>query len=364
MQTVINGIENLNKPLAFSKKVLLVCDNSYPFLNIKDTIENLAKPLVSFSDYTQNPLYEDVCKGVVLFQESKCDTILAVGGGSSIDVAKCIKLFCQMDKGQVYLNQEYKNSGIKLVAVPTTAGTGSESTRYAVIYYNGEKQSVTHDSIIPDYVILEPTVLKTLPLYQKKCTLLDALCQGVESWWSVNSNDISKQLSKKTVEIIMRWWHDYLFMNSSEAARQIMIAANYSGQAINITQTTAAHAFSYKLTSLYKVPHGHAVALCFPVIWTYMINHIDKCLDIRGEEYLKKVFVDISYAMGCKTPEEAVLVFNQMMSEMEMQKPVPVNPDDELEILVHSVNPVRLKNNPVELDEQTIMSIYKEVLNI
>ena len=143
-----------------------------------------------------------------------------------------------------------------------------------------------------------------------------------------------------------------------------MIAANYAGQAINITQTTAAHAFSYKLTSLYKLPHGHSVALCFPVIWTYMINHIDKCLDIRGEEYLNKVFVDISYAMECKTPEEAVLLFNQMMSDMEMQKPVPTNPDEELGILVHSVNPVRLKNNPVELDEQTIMSIYKEVLNI
>ena len=68
--------------------------------------------------------------------------------------------------------------------------------------------------------------------------------------------------------------------------------------------------------------------------------------------------------MGCKTPEEAVLVFNQMMSDMEMQKPVPVNPDKELGILVHSVNPVRLKNNPVELDEQTIMRIYREILSV
>lgn len=364
MQIIINGIEHLKDALLDSDNVLLVCDSSFPFLNIKDSIDNLVIPYVMFCDFTQNPKYEDVCKGVELFRESKCDTILAVGGGSSIDVAKCIKLFCQMEKGQVYLNQEYKDSGINLIAVPTTAGTGSESTRYAVIYYNGEKQSVTHDSIIPNYVILEPEVLKTLPLYQKKCTLLDALCQGVESWWSVNSNDVSKQYSKQAIEIIMQWWHDYIFENSSKAARHIMVAANYSGQAINITQTTAAHAFSYKLTSLYKVPHGHSVALCFPVIWTYMINHIDKCIDIRGEEYLKKVFVDISCAMGCKTPEEAVLVFNQMMSEMEMQKPVPVNLDDELGILVHSVNPVRLKNNPVELDEQTIMSIYKEILSI
>lgn len=364
MQTVINSIENLNKVLSFSDKVLLVCDNSYPCLNIKDTIELLAKPLVSFSDFTQNPQYEDVCKGVEVFRESKCDTILAVGGGSSIDVAKCIKLFSRMEKGQIYLNQEYKNSDIKLIAIPTTAGTGSESTRYAVIYYHGEKQSVTHDSIIPNYVILEAKVLKTLPLYQKKCTLLDALCQGAESWWSVNSNDVSKEYSKQAIEIICQWWHKYIFENSSEAARQIMIAANNAGRAINITQTTGPHAFSYKLTSLYKIPHGHAVALCFPVIWTYMINHIDKCLDIRGEDYLKKVFADISNAMGCKVPGDAIQMFNQMMSDMEISKPNLSNPNEELEILVHSVNPVRLKNNPIELDEQAISSIYKEVLNI
>ena len=157
-------------------KAMLVCDSSYPYLNIKDRIEQLDIPMVKFSDFTSNPLYEDVCKGVDLFNSQKCDVLIAVGGGSTIDVAKCIKLFCKLPKDKLYLDQEFQDSGINLFAIPTTAGTGSESTRYAVIYYEGKKQSITHDSIVPDIAVLEPVVLKTLPLYQKKCTMLDALC--------------------------------------------------------------------------------------------------------------------------------------------------------------------------------------------
>lgn len=319
-------------------------------------------PYVVFDQFTPNPLYEDVCKGVELFQNTKCDTILAVGGGSSLDVAKCIKLYCRMNKDKLYLEQECKDTGVKLVAIPTTAGTGSESTRYAVIYYDGKKQSVTHDSIIPDVAILEPKVLKTLPLYQKKCTMLDALCQGIESWWSVNSTDESKRFSKEAVETIMRWWHEYIFENSDVAAEHIMHAANLAGQAICITQTTAPHAFSYKITSLFKLPHGHAVAVCLPEIWEYMVSNIGKCIDVRGREYLVGVFDGIAKSMNCKDPVEAIAMFRQMMVEMELKNPVAVNKEESLEVLSTSVNPVRLKNNPIELDKFVIKSIYELII--
>ena len=350
MQKIFYKINNLGEALKGSTKVLLVCDSSFPFLSIKSDIERMEVPYVTFDQFTPNPLYEDVCKGVVLFQSAKCDTILAVGGGSSLDVAKCIKLYCQMDKDKLYLEQEYKDTGVKLIAIPTTAGTGSESTRYAVIYYDGKKQSVTHDSIIPDVAILEPGVLKTLPVYQKKCTMMDALCQGIESWWSVNSTDESKKLSKEAVETIMRWWHEYIFENTYASAEAIMHAANLAGQAICITQTTAPHAFSYKITSLYKLPHGHAVAVGLPVIWDYMLSNMDKCIDSRSQEYLAGIFNEIAKAMGCQIPTEAIAKFHQMIEEMELKNPVAENREKELEILSTSVNPVRLKNNPVELD--------------
>ena len=362
MQRILKGIDSLGEALKGSTKVLLVCDSSFPFLSIKADIEQMKVPYVAFDQFTPNPLYEDVCKGVDLFKSEKCDTILAVGGGSSLDVAKCIKLYCRMEKDKLYLEQEYKDTGVKLIAIPTTAGTGSESTRYAVIYYDGKKQSVTHDSIIPDMAILEPGVLKTLPVYQKKCTMMDTLCQGIESWWSVNSTDESKKLSKEAVETIMRWWHEYIFGNTNASAEAIMHAANLAGQAICITQTTAPHAFSYKITSLYKLPHGHAVAVGLPVIWEYMVGNMDKCIDSRGQKYLAGIFNEIAQAMGCQTPTEAIAKFRQMIEEMELKNPVAENREEELEVLSTSVNPVRLKNNPVELCFDDIYCLYKKLL--
>ena len=362
MQTIYKGIDSLVKALEGSAKVLLVCDSSFPYLSIKKDIENLDTPHVVFSDFTPNPLYEDVCKGVDLFQITKCDTILAVGGGSSIDVAKCIKLYSKMGKDKLYLDQDYRDTGVKLIAIPTTAGTGSESTRYAVIYYEGKKQSVTHDSIIPDVAILEPKVLKTLPLYQKKCTMLDALCQGIESWWSVNSTDESKVLSRLAVEEIMQWWHEYIFENTEEAAKHIMHAANLAGQAICITQTTAPHAFSYKITSLYKLPHGHAVAVSLSVIWEYMLGNLDKCIDKRGGGYLMNVFEEIAKAMKCDSPQSAIAFFYTMINEMGLNNPQTKQHEVDLTILSTSVNPVRLKNNPIELTESAINSLYDIIL--
>ena len=295
MQKILKGIDCLGEVFKGSAKILLVCDSSFPYLSIKSDIERVEVSYVVFDQFTPNPLYEDVCKGVELFNSAQCDTILAVGGGSSLDVAKCIKLYCKMDKDRLYMEQEYKDTGVKLVAIPTTAGTGSESTRYAVIYYDGKKQSVTHDSIVPDVAILEPKVLKSLPLYQKKCTMMDALCQGIESWWSVNSTDESKELSREAVETIMHWWHEFIFENTEASAEAIMHAANLAGQAICITQTTAPHAFSYKITSLYKLPHGHAVAICLPEIWSYMLGHIENCVDIRGGKFVEEVFDNIAF---------------------------------------------------------------------
>ena len=372
MQKIINGIANLPNILkeVGCKKLFLVIDSSYPFLNIKDAIEALpVEEKIKFSDFTPNPLYEQVCNGIELLKQSKCDTILAVGGGSAIDVAKCIKLAVLAEEGNAAIipplvSQRLPIDGSKIpfIAIPTTAGTGSESTHNAVMYYEGVKQTVTNDGVLPDYAVLEPSVLKTLPLYQKKCTMMDALCQGIESWWSINSNEESYEYSRKTIELIMANWRKYIFENDDEAAVQIMLAANYGGRAINITQTTAAHAMSYKITSLYKLPHGHAVAVGLPEIWDYMINHLNKCVDERGKEYLFRIFVYISNAMQCKTLQDAIAKFREMMKDMSLVNPVANNKDEEINLLTHSVNPVRLKNNPVELDEETIFAIYNRLI--
>ena len=369
MQKIINGIEYLQETLADATKVFVVCDSSFPFLNIKDDIENMGMPYVMFSDFTPNPLYEQVCKGIDLFQITKCDTILAVGGGSAIDVAKCIKLAVLAKEGYAAIvpplvSQRLPIDGLKIpfIAIPTTAGTGSESTHNAVMYYEGAKQTVTNDGVLPDYAILVPSVLKTLPLYQKKCTMMDALCQGIESWWSVNSTEESYEYSRKTIELIMANWRKYMFENDDEAAAQIMLAANYGGRAINITATTAAHAMSYKITSLYKLPHGHAVAVCLPKIWKYMLGHFDHCTDNRGRNYLESIFKQISSAMGYSNPADAIEGFEKMMKKMDLHQPIAGDRKTELNVLSKSVNPVRLKNNPIQIDENTAKVLYNSIL--
>lgn len=351
-QNIVKGIKQISH-LINGKKFLLVKDGAYDFLGLKDYFDMY--PHIEFSEFTPNPLYEQVCAGVELFNKEACELIVAVGGGSTIDVAKCIKLFCKMDHSINYLKQDTFDSGITLIAVPTTAGTGSESTRHAVIYYEGVKQSISHLSIVPDYAVLEPSVLKTLPVYQKKCTMLDALCQAVESWWSVNSTDESKEYSRKAIESIRENWEAYIFENTDESAARIMEASNYAGRAINITATTAAHAMSYKITSMYRFPHGHAVAVCMPEVWEYVLSHTDDCIDTRGSEYLRETLLQISELITLDK-------FRAMLNKMDMQYPEAGNKEEELETLAKSVNPVRLKNNPVALSTDVMREMYRRIV--
>lgn len=372
-QKIIQGIASLPQIIneINCKKLFIVVDSSYPFLNIKKDIETLGVEKILFSDFTPNPLYEQVCKGIDLLKAELCDSILAVGGGSAIDVAKCIKLAVLAKEGNsalipplVNTRVECDGSKIPFIAIPTTAGTGSESTHNAVMYYEGNKQTVTNDGVLPGFAILEPSVLKTLPLYQKKCTMMDALCQGIESWWSVNSTEESYDYSRKAIELIMANWRKYIFENDDDAATKIMLGANYGGRAINITATTAAHAMSYKITSLYKFPHGHAVAVCLPEIWEYMISHMDKCLDKRGQNYLNGIFNNIAHTMGAETPEKAIVLFRNMMKDMELSSPQTEHDrrSSDLDILSSSVNPVRLRNNPVCLDDEVIVLLYETIV--
>ena len=227
------------------KKPLLVCDASIGFLSgisakLKE-LEDKGVSIVRFSDFKPNPEYASVVSGVALFRSERCDAIIAVGGGSAMDVAKCVKLFSPMDSDGAdgaFLKAEIVPNGIPFLAMPTTAGTGSEATRYAVIYNEGKKQTVTSYSCIPETVLMDPGVLKTLPLYQKKATMMDALCHAVESFWSVNSTDESKEYAKAAIKGVLDNMEGYL-ANDEAGNAGMLNAANLAGKAINISQTTA-----------------------------------------------------------------------------------------------------------------------------
>ena len=365
-QKIITSEQNykgLDEWLEGKKKILLVCDDSIRFLpDIRRKLEKVSVPIVYFSDFKPNPLYESVVKGINIFRGEGCDAIMAIGGGSAMDVAKCIKLYSNLPgngEDGAWLREEIIPNGIPFLAMPTTAGTGSEATRYAVVYYDGAKQSVTSDSFIPETVLMDPNALKTLPVYQKKSTMCDALCHAIESFWSVNSTDESKKYSKAAIEGVLANMDGYLD-NTEEGNKGMLLAAHKAGQAINITQTTAGHAMCYKVTSLFGCAHGHAAILCDRILFQWMLRNTDKCIDPRGEDYLKNTFGEIASAMGCDTPEQAAGRFKEIFEKLEFE--VPAATPDQYEELKTSVNPVRLKNHPIELSVDTIDALYHAIL--
>jgi len=348
------------------KSILLVCGHSIEQLDLNqlfcDLPTNLNINVTRFMDFEPNPRYESTLAGVKVFHENDCDFIIAVGGGSALDVAKCIKMFHSMDEKKNYLEQEIIPNDTKLLAIPTTAGTGSESTKFSIIYLNGEKQSVNEVSSLPDYVLLHPDVLLSLPDYQKKATMMDALCHAIESYWSVKSSKVSKEYARIAICDIMQNADDYL-QNMETGNKAMLDAANIAGQAINRTQTTAAHAMCYKITTLYGVSHGHAALICLTKIWRYMLKNMDCCNDPRGSEYLSTTFSEIAAFMGCDSTEHAIDKLEQLTQNFGLETP-KLQSIDELYKLVKSVNVDRLQNHPIRFEEIDLIRIYNQIFGL
>ena len=313
--------------------ILVVCGKAYYSNPIGEFIKSFENRTVIeyFRDYSPNPDYSSVIKGVDVLKKSCCNTIIAVGGGSAIDVAKCIKLYAMTELKMVFPTNIVK-SDIRLIVIPTTAGSGAESTRFAVVYMNGAKQSIDNDQCYPDDVILDSSLLRSLPLYQRKSTMMDALCHAMESYWSVNASDESRFLAKEAAEEIYKYKDGY-FCNTAIGNRGMLFAANKAGRAINISKTTAAHAMSYKLTTKYGIAHGHAVALCMKVLLPYLEG-----LALYMER------------------------FNEIYEEMKLD--IPDISSEDIDELTESVNRERLANTPVQLRKEDISEMYLSIANM
>jgi len=362
MQKILTSKDNykeLSDFLEDKEKILLVCDGSINFLEINNYFNSSDKQILRFSDFEPNPDYSSVVSGVKSFQNFAPDAIIAVGGGSAMDVAKCIKLYAKNNPGTDLTEQEPEDAATPLLALPTTAGTGAESTHFAVVYKNGSKYSVTDMRMVPEFVLMDPTVLNTLPQYQKKSTVADALCHSVESFWSVNSTDESKEYARQAINFLSQNIDAYLDGDNSVNAKMLE-AANLAGRAINISETTAGHAMCYKLTSHYGIAHGHAAILCVRVLFPWMLENTDKCTDARGEEYLKGTFGELARAMGEDTPQAAAEKFNGIFEKLDLE--IPQAKEEDFAMLAGSVNPGRLKNNPVGIDTATAEKLYRKIL--
>ncbi|MBO5526046.1 MAG: phosphonoacetaldehyde reductase [Clostridia bacterium] len=341
-------------------KCFVVAGGAYRGSKLQETMS--AFQTVVFDGYSPNPKYEEIKAGVRLFQKNGCNCILAVGGGSAIDTAKCVKLYADKDPDSDFLLTEVSEraKAIPLIAVPTTAGTGAESTRYSILYKNGEKTTVAEAAGLPDVAMLWEGWLERLPQRQKVATMLDALCQAIESAWSVKSNDASLSLALMAIEKIAKFGDRYILDSYDPAvAKEIMRASNLAGQAIQITSTTAPHAMCYKITTLFGIPHGMAVALTLPCLWEKMLSE-KKSNDPRGRAYNEETFRKIAAAYGCGTAEEAIAKFSRNLVRYGVKMPRPT--EEQLEIMVNAVAIPKLSNHPAPLFKEDLKEIYKKSL--
>ena len=343
-------INNLSQYIDLNDEIFVVSGKHFTS-QIKEELNNYN--ITIFNEFSPNPKYEEIKYGLEMFKSKQFNKIIAIGGGSTIDVAKIIKLFSSLKNENDFLEKKYVYNRIKLIAIPTTAGTGSESTQFAVMYYNGEKISIDHGSILPNVAILDYSIFLTLPDYQKKSCLLDSMCQVIESYWSKNATEQSKKYSKECIKNILTNYIEYI-ENNEKSYKNMMIASNYSGKAINITRTTSAHAMSYKITSMYNISHGHAVALCIIPIWKLLAEKS------KNNDELKNILLEISnlFEKG-NNIDDSINFFENMVNSFNLPK-VPIREEDII-ALSKSVNIERMKNNPVEFTFDEISYIYREI---
>lgn len=340
-------------------KPMVVGGRSFQGSPVQRVLDESGTDYVLYSGYSPNPKLPEVLAGLELFRAEGCDAIIAVGGGSPMDVAKCIKLLASADTDEFPAFGAPIVRNVPQIFLPTTAGTGSESTHFAVVYIEGEKNSIAHDSTLPDYVILEPELLRSLPDYHKKASILDALAQCVESIWAKGATEQSRGYARRGLELILENLFAYFHKGTGfdpEVTRRMQLAANYSGRAINLTKTTAAHAMSYGLTSHYGLAHGHAAALSLRGVWSYY-----KAVSEEGGpevEPLREALRELNEIFGVSSTRRALGKLDAILDTLQLDDVIDV---DEL---VGGVNAERLGNSPVPMTPEDLRRAYEFTLGL
>lgn len=317
-----------------------------------------------FSDFSVNPKVEDVKKGISFFREQKAGAVIAAGGGSVLDMAKMINLFAaQKGAPEDYIVNGVKpeKKGLPLIAVPTTSGSGSEATHFAVVYVEGKKYSLASPFILPDYTVLDYRLTKDAPLYVRAAAGLDALAQGVESYWNIYSTALSKRYAAKAVTLALANLSGAVLRQEPECLKALQQAAHYGGRAINITKTTAPHALSYYFTTSLGLAHGHAVGLTlgsfFEINAAAAKNNIN---DPRGASYVRGTVKKLCGIFGVTSPAQASERVRNIMKELGLETDfvkLGIGPA-QVEELIQSVNIERLVNNPVKVKNEDIREIF------
>nr|WP_277345575.1 phosphonoacetaldehyde reductase [Pseudomaricurvus alkylphenolicus] len=344
------------------KNVLLVTGkDSYSLSGARKVFNGLLKPfsVVHFQDFSVNPAFSEAQAGSDLCRENRCQAIISVGGGSSIDVAKSINAFqAHPERALDILRGDLPLTGPLLpsVAVPTTAGTGSEATHFAVLYFENRKYSLASPMLLPDVAVLDPVFTESMTPYISACCGFDALSQAIESYWAKSATGESRQFAQESIEILLKNLPLAVNSPTTQVRENMMQGAHLSGKAINISKTTAPHALSYTITSKYGLPHGHAVALTLGSFF-----ELHESLE-KDEAFEQRHHVLMSL-MGVESGGSAKAKWYKLMNDCGLEYDLRCLKIGEHErgYIVDQVNIERLSNHPVELSKSQLFGAFGSI---
>lgn len=364
-------IISMMQKYAQNNHILVVSDeNLLNILGIRETLESSLKS----NGYTVNFFEKEgkyssikiIDHGAELVRDNQYGLIVGIGGGSAMDTAKCVAIL-GTNFGSIndYLKEgkTLENSGIPLILVPTTAGTGSEVTRWATVWdlgTNFKKYSLSDSKMFAQASIIDPILLLKLPPKMSAMTGLDALSQAIEAYWSKNHNLVSDEFALKAIQLILENIIKMFHEPSHLPYRTNMaLGSMFSGLAFSNTKTTAVHSVSYPMTLHFNIPHGLACALTLGEFLKFNALETTENTPEAPQRILKIVSL-----FKTKTVEEAALKLTTMMKEMNLETKLSQFNIDEKgieKIIAEGFTPDRVKHNPRLVTKEALRTILHRI---
>lgn len=353
-----------------SQNPLVVIDKDLAKTGLQEKIASiLVSEGIKFTVYDKvepEPTIELADEGAALVIKNKCDSIIGIGGGSAMDVAKAIAVIAT-NKGVAadYLGlNKVPKAGLPKIMIPTTAGTGSEVTFTAVFVRKNlkKKEGMNSPYLYPELALLDPELTLTLPPAPTAQTGLDALCHAIESYTSVNSSPMSEMFSIEAISLIAENLRTCVHDGKNIAARERMLLGSlYAGIGLANAGVTAVHSLSYPLGGKYGVGHGLANTIMLPPVMAF---------NLPGA--LEK-FADVAEAMGecidgLAAREAAYLAVDAVEALIEdcgieaSIQDFGVTEDDFPALADVAMTVARpLENNPRKMTKEDMIAIYAQV---
>ena len=283
---------NINKPLLVTDKGLASSDI------IQNSLSNLKQnsfEVILYSNVVGNPTGTNVNEGVGIYRKNNCDGVIAFGGGSGLDVGKAVAFMSGQDLpiwefedvGDNWKKAK-SNSIAPIIAVPTTAGTGSETGRASVILNEdtGIKKIIFHPKFLPSIVILDPLLTKSLPPDITAATGMDALAHNLEAYCAPGYHPMADGIALEGIRIINNWLLAAVEDGSNIEARMNMLTAASMGSTAFQKGLGAIHSLSHPVNALNNINHGLSNAIFMPYVLTFNKNVIEKKI-VKICEYLE-----------------------------------------------------------------------------